>query len=193
MNEACYCDLIHYCIILFSVDILSHGLWGSVVFGRKNRASFWLAFLFGILPDFLAFGWYFAGTFLGIFDHPNFASGQHPAPDSIPSLVFSIYQVTHSLVIFLICFLVVWYVCKRPIWELFAWALHIVFDIPTHTPGFFPTPFLCPFAGPVVDGVSWASPIIFIPNIVLLVVLYSHFVWKRYQYKKNVLKKAMSE
>ena len=32
------------------MDIVSHGLWGALAFGRKNRRSFWLAFGIGLAP-----------------------------------------------------------------------------------------------------------------------------------------------
>jgi hypothetical protein len=38
------------------MDLVSHGLWGSVVTRKK---SVYLGFLFGILPDILSMGWYF--------------------------------------------------------------------------------------------------------------------------------------
>lgn len=167
------------------MDIISHGLWGAVAFGRKNRKSFWLSFLAGVLPDFLAFGWFFAGSFLGFFDHPTFSSGQHPAPEEIPQFVHNIYNVTHSLVVFLVVFLVVWAIRKKPFWELSGWGLHILFDIPTHVAGFFPTPFLWPIADVVVDGKSWGSPIIFIPNVLLLLLLYGWFGYKKYRFNRG--------
>ena len=52
------------------MDIISHGLWGSITFGRKNKKSFWTAFLFGLAPDFLAFAPLFILIFLGIVDRP---------------------------------------------------------------------------------------------------------------------------
>ncbi len=38
------------------MDILSHGLWGAIAFGRKSRANFWLAFVIGLAPDLFSFG-----------------------------------------------------------------------------------------------------------------------------------------
>lgn len=35
------------------MDIVSHGLWGAIAFGRRTRSSFWLSFVFGIAPDFV--------------------------------------------------------------------------------------------------------------------------------------------
>jgi len=50
------------------MDIISHGLRGGIAVGRKNKKQFWLSFAFGILPDFVSFGFPFAVTiFLMIF------------------------------------------------------------------------------------------------------------------------------
>jgi hypothetical protein len=38
------------------MDLVSHGLWGSVVARRK---SIYLGFLSGVLPDILGMGWHF--------------------------------------------------------------------------------------------------------------------------------------
>ena len=38
------------------MDFISHGLWGSITFGRKSRWSFGLAFAIGMAPDLFSFG-----------------------------------------------------------------------------------------------------------------------------------------
>jgi hypothetical protein len=38
------------------MDILSHGLYGGVAFGRESRKKYLIAFLFGVGPDLLSFG-----------------------------------------------------------------------------------------------------------------------------------------
>jgi hypothetical protein len=48
-----------------TVDILSHGLWGAIAFGRSNRPSFWLAFTIGLAPDLLSFGILYGAVGLG--------------------------------------------------------------------------------------------------------------------------------
>jgi hypothetical protein len=40
---------------------------------------------------------------------------------------------------------------------------------------FFPTPFLYPIADVEVNGRSWGSPEIFIPNVVALIVIYIYY------------------
>ena len=120
------------------MDIVSHGLWGSLAFGRKNRHSFLLAFLCGMAPDIFSFGVFFTAVVFGVSDRPDFS--EPPAPQNIPHYVSQLYQFTHSFVIFLILFFMLWTIFRRPIWEFSAWGLHILFDIPTHPYQFFPHP-----------------------------------------------------
>lgn len=158
------------------MDIISHGLWGSIAFAKKNRRSFWLAFLFGVFPDFLAFAPHTLGMLFGLNGH-EFKFGEPPVVEQFPSYIYSIYNVSHSLVVFAVIFLLLWAVFRRPIWEFSAWGLHIFFDIPTHSTAFFPTPFLWPVLDVQVNGISWGEPIIFIPNVLLLSTLYLWFYW----------------
>ncbi|MEP7162408.1 MAG: hypothetical protein ABI747_01425 [Candidatus Moraniibacteriota bacterium] len=163
------------------MDIISHGLYGSIAFGRENRRNFLLAFFFGIAPDLFSFGLYTIGTWTGFFDHPDWRSGQHPDPSQIPLFVHTLYNYTHSLVIFLIVFGLVSAIRKRPWWIMGGWGLHILVDIPTHSDAFFPTPFLWPISSYHVNGVSWGHPSVFFPNVVLIVILYTWF----YFFKKR--------
>lgn len=168
------------------MDTLSHGLWGSIFFGRKLRKDFWMAFLFGVLPDILSFGIYTVGTWVGIFEHPDFSSGKHPDPSMIPAFVHHSYDVTHSLVIFLVVFGIVWMVRRRIYWPMLAWPLHILYDIPTHSADFFPTPFLWPLSDFYIYGTSWGQPWIFFPNwIALLFCLYWFFLRPRWRRKNR--------
>jgi hypothetical protein len=160
------------------MDFISHGLWGSIAFGRKNRLSFWMAFLFGMAPDVFSFGAFFISVFLGIQEFPPFGT-EPPDPSLIPHYVSNLYNISHSLVIFLLVFALVWLIRKKPLWEASAWGLHILFDIPTHAHGFFPTPFLWPLFDVKVDGIPWTDPVIFIPNVALLLILYLYFFWYR--------------
>lgn len=157
------------------MDIISHGLWGGAFFGRKNRKDFWLSFLFGISPDLLSFGIFTTMTILGLASGPDWSDGV-PREDAIPQYVHAMYHFTHSLFIFAVVFGLVWLVRKRPFLPLLAWPLHILVDIPTHSTEFFPTPFLWPFFDNLrVDGIPWSRPIIFIPNVVLLLLVYIWF------------------
>lgn len=157
------------------MDIISHGLYGGVAFGRRSRKSFWLSFFFGVAPDLLSFGIFTVGSWVGIFEHPDWSSGRHPDPSQIPQFVHGLYNLTHSFVIFAIIFGVVWLIRKKPLYEMLGWPLHILVDIPTHSDKFFPTPFLWPVSNYHVDGHPWSSPEIFIPNVILIISLYLWF------------------
>ena len=153
------------------MDILSHGLYGGVLVGRKSRRSFWLAFFFGIAPDLFSFGIFTASVWLGLASGLDWGS-RHPDPSLIPSYVQSLYNVTHSLVIWTLVFALVWIVYRKLPWVLGAWGLHILCDIPTHSTRFFPTPFLWPFNTPYVNGIPWARPTFMIANYALLALTY---------------------
>ena len=157
------------------MDIVSHGLYGGVLFGRKSRPRYWLAFFFGIAPDLFSFGLFMVLAFLGMANHPDWSSGQHPDPSAIPSYVHSLYNGTHSLVVFAVVFGLVWLISKKPLIEMLGWPLHILFDIPTHSESFFPTPFLWPLSDFSVNGHPWSDPRIFIPNAILIIGLYLWF------------------
>lgn len=156
------------------MDVISHGLWGSIAFGRSRKKSFWLAFLFGVLPDALSFGPFWVAQFLSIGNKVRFGP-EPPDPRLIPQYVHLLYTITHSAIIFLIVFGIVWSLLKKPPLELGAWGLHILFDIPTHSYRFFPTPFLWPISSFTVSGVGWAHPFILGPNIAMLAILYLWF------------------
>ena len=64
---------------------------------------------------------------------------------------------------------------KQPVWELSAWGLHVVMDIPLHSADFFPTPFLWPLSEWTFNGWEWMTPSILIPNVLLLILLYAWY------------------
>lgn len=158
------------------MDILSHGMWGGLAFGRKSKKSFWLSFCIGIAPDLFSFGLFSAMNILGIVSGPDWSSGT-PDMNSIPSYVHYLYNCTHSFFIFAIVFGLVLALYKRPVYEMFAWPLHILMDIPTHSIKFFPTPFLWPFGNYQVDGIPWSHPWIFFSDWILLAIFSLYFFW----------------
>lgn len=159
------------------MDTLSHGLWGGVAFGRKNKKSFWLAFSIGIAPDIFSFGVLFLSFLFS--RETNFRSGP-PDPSLIPVYIDQLYNFTHSLVIFALVFFICWIIFQRPIMEILAWGIHIILDMFTHSFDFFPTPFLWPVSDFKINGNSWSEPWIFIPNVIsLLIFYYWFFISKR--------------
>ena len=87
----------------------------------------------------------------------NFQRGP-PAISTLPKWLFAAYNMTHSFVMFIFVFILVYLITKKWFWPLTAWAIHIVTDIPTHSTRFFPTPFLWPSSDYVFNGISWATP-----------------------------------
>jgi len=164
------------------MDIVSHGLWGAIAFGRKSRSSFWLAFVIGLAPDLLSFGVLWTAALFDVSEKPDFSHGT-PPESSIPQYVHHLYDVTHSLIVFLIAFFLLWFFLKRPLWELSAWGLHVLVDVPTHSHAFFPTPVLWPLFEWKFDGWPWSIPHILVPNYLVLSLLYAWYLSQRYMTK----------
>mgnify|MGYP006372814757 FL=1 len=161
------------------MDILSHGLYGGVAFGRNSRRNYLTAFFFGIGPDLFSFGIYFLTRILSL----NGSSLGRPDISSIPSYVHTLYDFTHSFVPYTIFFLVLWFLGKRTFAYLtLGWPFHILVDMPVHSLEFFPTPYLWPISSHRIDGIPWSDPRIFIPNVIFIIVLYA--IWY-YQNKKR--------
>ncbi|HRY82375.1 MAG TPA: hypothetical protein P5232_01540 [Candidatus Moranbacteria bacterium] len=169
------------------MDIISHGLWGSAAFGRKNKKTFLIAFLIGLAPDMFSFGILFVYRIilrLGFLPEPSISLA--PAHFPVPIFVYSLYNITHSLIIFALFFGAIWLIFKKPFWPILAWGLHILVDIPSHSFDFFPTPFLWPISNFKFDGIGWGNPIIFFPNVILLLAVYG-FLFLRKRKKKKII------
>ena len=87
------------------MDVFSHGLWGWIAFGRQAR--FGLTVTFGMLPDLLAFGHFFMiKTVTQGFGHFN---AGRPLLEIFHQWVFTVYNLSHSLVVAGFLFAVMWY------------------------------------------------------------------------------------
>src|SRR3989344_5218262 len=129
------------------MDIISHGLWTGAVakaanIKKEKPLNFWAAAWWGVFPDLFAFTIPFLGllwnlSFSGVnlADIPGPSATEPPSSDTlwIFQLATSLYNFSHSAIIFLIVFGLVWLVMRRPVWEMSAWLLHIVMDIFTHS------------------------------------------------------------
>lgn len=160
------------------MDIISHGLYGGIAFGRKSRKDYIIAFLIGMSPDLFSFGIFTVARILGFSKEINF-SGGHMDQSLVPYYVNGLYNITHSLIIFAVVFFLTWLFLKKPYWPLGAWFLHILVDIPSHSFSFFPTPFLWPVSDFMVNGIGWGNPIIFFPNVIILILIYAVFFYKK--------------
>ena len=147
------------------MDIFAHGLWTYAIFHKKKYR--WLSTLFGILPDVLSFGILFVLNLV----NGNFHRGR-PDINSLPKWLFASYNLTHSFVMFVFVFLIVYILTKKWFWPLTAWAIHILIDIPTHSFRFFPTPFLWPLSNYMFDGISWGTPWFMLVNYSALMIVF---------------------
>jgi len=179
------------------MDVFSHGLWTGALAGVANKKMAkplkmsWSIF-WGMMPDVLAFApmtdWTFWSLAFGNRDIVDMSYHEGNAVQSIYPALFnftnSVYNVTHSLAIFLMAFALAYAIFGRPIWEMGGWLLHILIDIPTHSAQFFPTPFLWPFSDWKFDGMPWSEPQFLIINWALLACVYYLFLRKRRRAKK---------
>ncbi|MBS3167176.1 hypothetical protein J4403_03130 [Candidatus Woesearchaeota archaeon] len=145
------------------MDVLAHFLWINALFYKRKKA--WLAGLFGILPDVVAFGPMLILYFF--IDGVKFGK-----PDYIPGFVQALYNLSHSLVIFLGVIFGIYFLTKKFYWYLTGWGLHILMDIPTHARDFFPTHFLYPLSDVTFNGYSWGQKDFMVVNWLLLAVVY---------------------
>jgi membrane-bound metal-dependent hydrolase YbcI (DUF457 family) len=155
------------------MDVVAHGLWGGALFFPQGRKKFFAGFLIGMAPDLLSFGVFHVM-------HPEWITlrlagkiSGPPALTILPPYVFHAYNLTHSLFVWAVAFILLWRLTKNPPWLLGAWLLHILCDIPTHAASYFPTPFLWPFRTPFVNGIPWSTPWFMIANYASMFIVYS--------------------
>jgi hypothetical protein len=146
----------------------------------------WTGF-FGVAPDFFAFTIPFAiGLYKMTFSKtPVYEFFGHHGTVGGFDLASYLYQFSHSLVIFALVFILVWVLSRRPRWELIGWALHILIDIPSHSAGFYPTPFLFPISDyKFLYGVSWANQTYMIINYSALLLVWGSILFTKFKNKK---------
>jgi len=160
------------------MDIFSHMFWGGFAFGWRRR--FFLAMCFGILPDFIPF----FPFFLYRLSHGTFVWGRPPL-ETFPLWVFSIYDITHSLIFAVIIYMGIRLVNRDLSFSFLAWPLHILMDIPTHTETFFPTKFLFPMSDFYINAFDWAHPLFLFIDYLLIILLFGIFFYYRYRKKER--------
>lgn len=164
------------------MDNISHGLWAILlVRGIFNKGQLWLAFLIGVLPDIIPLGIPFIQFVF---------SGARPSEESLynlPAYVHFLYAITHSLIIMVMVFLLIYLIKKKIYIWMLGWPLHILIDIPTHSKEFFPTLFLYPISNFTINGINWGNPYIFFPNWILLTILFIIVFWKNIKRLANRL------
>lgn len=171
------------------MDIFSHGIWSGIAASAINKKikkplNVWRAAFWGVFPDLFAFIIPFVGLFwyrvIGVdVIAPSPSEAEPPAGNNswIFRLAGFLYPFSHSLIVFLLVFALVFLICRRPVWEMGAWLFHIFIDIPTHSYRFYPTPFLWPVSGWKFNGFSWGEPWFVILNYSL--ILFAYFIFRR--------------
>jgi len=154
------------------MDTLAHFLWTFAIYWKHPRR--WIAGLIGVLPDLLSFGLLFI---IGIVSGVTHTNGP-PSIESIPGWVFTAYNITHSLVVFTLVAVVLWFLAREWFWLIGGWLLHIIIDIPTHTTRFFPTPIFWPISSFVIDGTSWGVWWFMLLNYSAIIGVYTWLVLK---------------
>jgi len=170
-----------------SVDIFAHSLWTAAVglsARRRLRSPIslgWLVF-WGVFPDVFSFAipaivriWWYA---TGVTPHllPDAKSPPHF------QWVWQLYYASHSLVIFIVLFGVMWLRKKRPPLAVLGWLLHILIDIPTHR-GMFALHFLWPLSSFGISGVRWESRWFMRANYGALLLVFS-WMWIKKRYRE---------
>lgn len=154
------------------MDIFAHYLWSYGIFFKEKKK--WLLGIIGILPDLISFGPHFMYS---IFNGFKFN------PINIPDYIHELYSFTHSFLIFLIIFFILYLLFKRKSIYLIPWGIHILMDIPSHSQRFFATPFLWPISDFTVNGTSWATSWFMILNYSLIFALFLFRFTKKYKNK----------
>ncbi len=168
------------------MDIFAHGLWAGAAYKAINKKTkktlnTKLAVFWGIFPDLfsftLVFAWLFGNLIVSHFifsDLPQHEKIGLTQQDALPILRLTsmLYNISHSAIVFLVIFGVIFLVLRRLVWELGGWFLHILIDIPTHSYQFYPTPFLWPLSKWKFNGFSWGTLWFLIPNYTAIIVVY---------------------
>lgn len=146
------------------MDSLTHTFLGAALCSRTGLAggrrgafrrdgsahlldwTFWAALFFGAFPD--AFS-------LGLHLIPRIFMSGHAMWYSIPPYIFTLYRITHSLVIAFGMILVVGWLFRPLAVTMVAWPIHIVTDVFTHGPGRFQTPLFYPLSSIQFTGINW--------------------------------------
>lgn len=162
------------------MDVFSHGLWAGAA-AKATKLKVWRMVLWGVFPDVFAFAlpfaWLFWNLIFGGLDFSDFPRPENmePAPrDTLPifQVASQLYNISHSLIVFILAFALIWVILRRPAFEMSGWLLHVLVDIPTHSYRFYPTPFLWPFSEWKFNGFLWGTPWFIILNYSAIILVY---------------------
>ena len=167
------------------MDYFAHAAWSFIIFHRNKFA--WAAIIFGVLPDTLS---WFLFMLYNIFFN-GFHWGK-PTLFELPSWMVSLYGVTHSLIVFLVVAGIIYLIFKKIPIYIYAWPIHILMDIPTHSRDFLPTPFLWPISNWFFPGFSWGQLWFMILNWSLIFLFLGYIIYQKIKFKSLGKKKQKS-
>lgn len=166
------------------MDIFSHALWAGLssrlVNTRLKRKInvYWTA-LWGVFPDLFAFTipfiWMIWNRIVNNVDFSQMMpKNVEPIVNHLPvfQLANSLYNISHSLIIFFLVFGIVWLLFRKPVWVMMGWLFHILIDIPTHSYAFYPTPIFWPLSNWKFNGISWGTLGFMIFDVTALIVFW---------------------
>ncbi len=157
------------------MDLLAHALWTYIIFDDATYLP--LAILFSILPDLIAFGPYMVYKLVTMGRKLFHWNNAEEFVKSFPNYIFTVYNLTHSVIVFGIVFCAVWFVRGSMPLFLLGWLFHILMDIPTHSPKLFPVKFLYPLSKYSFPGINWHTKWVLAANwtsILLILLLGLH-------------------
>lgn len=161
------------------MDTFAHALFSGAL--RKkidpekpvSRGTFFAALWWGAFPDLFAFWPIFVGVITtGDFTHRHNFFGID---------IGFMYRLSHSLVIIvgimIVVFLIWRFGLKRSFpYAMLGWPLHIIFDMPTHAPDRYPTPFLFPLSDWTLPfGIAWSTPWFWALTWAVILGIYGYF------------------
>ena len=152
------------------MDLLSHVLLNNLVFKELPLKTRWWPLIFGVAPDIIGFGTMYRLEYLKKVLFFNKLPAEY-----VPQRVFVVYNIAHSLVIWLLVFSVLYFLN----FQLFAllycgWLVHIVADIFTHSAhsSTGATKILWPLSEWCFPGLAWSQKKFLVFNYGLFAILY---------------------
>ncbi len=132
--------------------------------------------LFAFAPPFawLAFSLVTGGMQFSDLPRPDAAPEMSHSGFAVFELAEMLYRFSHSFAVFGMVMLLLWLWKRRFYFILLGWPLHVLYDIPTHTPEFYPTPLFWPLSDWTFPyGFSWGQPWFIALNYSLLLIVYA--------------------
>ncbi|MBD3318481.1 hypothetical protein GF342_01075 [Candidatus Woesearchaeota archaeon] len=158
------------------MDIFAHAAISFIAFHWMRR--WWLAILFGVLPDIMSWGVYVAYSIIngGAFGPPNLAQ--------IPAWTFMLYGISHSLIVWGLVVAVLYFSLKKFPYYVLAAPLAISIDVLTHSRDFLPTPFLWPLSEWRFPGIQWGQEWFIVTYWTLIIIGIAAVMF--YKYRKRL-------